>query len=246
MLPFNITNPGITIANLPTSQEAQYLTNLVLAGSTASENDVLTWKSGAPSWEPLSASSLPDQTGNSGKYLTTNGLVASWATISGGGDMLSTNNLSDVTNVATARTNLGLGSAAQAATTDFAPALGTDDNYVTDAEKAALHTHSNKAVLDATTASFTTADETKLDGIEAGADVTDTANVTAAGALMDSEVTNLAAVKAFDPTDYAAALGADDNYVTDAEKTKLGNISVTQPVDLDNLEERMFYYSVTF
>lgn len=49
------------------------------------------------------------------------------------------------------------------------------------------------------------ADGTKLDGIEAGADVTDTANVTAAGALMDSEVTNLAAVKAFDPTDYATA-----------------------------------------
>jgi hypothetical protein len=44
------------------------------------------------------------------------------------------------------------------------------------------------AVLAATTASFLTADETKLDGIEALADVTDTANVTAAGALMDSEV----------------------------------------------------------
>ena len=49
------------------------------------------------------------------------------------------------------------------------------------------------------------ADGTKLDGIEASADVTDTTNVTAAGALMDSEVTNLAAVKAFDPTDYATA-----------------------------------------
>ena len=33
-------------------------------------------------------------------------------------------------------------------------------------------------------------------GVEAGADVTDTANVTSAGALMDSEVTNLAFVKA--------------------------------------------------
>lgn len=52
---------------------------------------------------------------------------------------------------------------------------------------------------------FVNGDKTKLDGIEAGADVTDTANVTAAGALMDSEVTNLAAVKAFDPTDYATA-----------------------------------------
>jgi len=35
---------------------------------------------------------------------------------------------------------------------------------------------------------FVNGDKTKLDGIEAGADVTDTANVTAAGALMDSEV----------------------------------------------------------
>ena len=45
----------------------------------------------------------------------------------------------------------------------------------------------------------------KLDAIEASADVTDTTNVTAAGALMDSEVTNLAQVKAFDTTDYATA-----------------------------------------
>lgn len=37
--------------------------------------------------------------------------------------------------------------------------------------------------------------ETKLATIEVGADVTDTANVTAAGALMDSELTNINAVK---------------------------------------------------
>ena len=43
---------------------------------------------------------------------------------------------------------------------------------------------------------FADGDKTKLDGIEAGADVTDTANVTAAGALMDSEVTDLAGIKA--------------------------------------------------
>jgi hypothetical protein len=41
--------------------------------------------------------------------------------------------------------------------------------------------------------------------VEDGADVTDTANVTSAGALMDSEVTNLAQVKAFDSADYATA-----------------------------------------
>ena len=43
---------------------------------------------------------------------------------------------------------------------------------------------------------FANGDKTKLDGIEASADVTDATNVTAAGALMDSEVTNLAFVKA--------------------------------------------------
>jgi hypothetical protein len=39
-------------------------------------------------------------------------------------------------------------------------------------------------------------DGTKLDGIEALADVTDVTNVTAAGALMDSELTAIASVKA--------------------------------------------------
>lgn len=41
--------------------------------------------------------------------------------------------------------------------------------------------------------------------VEDGADVTDTDNVTSAGALMDSEVTNLDQVKAFDSSDYATA-----------------------------------------
>ena len=57
----------------------------------------------------------------------------------------------------------------------------------------------------ADTNAFTDADHTKLDSIEASADVTDATNVTAAGALMDSEVTNLAQVKAFDSADYATA-----------------------------------------
>jgi len=48
-------------------------------------------------------------------------------------------------------------------------------------------------------------DGTKLDTVETNADVTDTTNVTAAGALMDSEVTNLDQVKAFDSADYATA-----------------------------------------
>jgi hypothetical protein len=83
----------------------------------------------------------------------------------------------------------------------------TDDSIFqpADADLTTIAAAGNGSVLAATTASFTTADETKLDGVETGADVTDTANVTSAGALMDSEVTNLAAVKAFDTADYATA-----------------------------------------
>jgi hypothetical protein len=52
---------------------------------------------------------------------------------------------------------------------------------------------------------FVDGDKTKLNSIETGADITDTANVTSSGALMDTEVTNLAQVKSFDTTDYATA-----------------------------------------
>ena len=77
------------------------------------------------------------------------------------------------------------------------------------------------------------ADGSKLDGIEAGADVTDTANVTAAGALMDSEVTNLADVKAFDPADYATAAQGNlaDSSVQPGDSPSFGSVTVTGTVD---------------
>lgn len=68
-------------------------------------------------------------------------------------------------------------------------------------------------------------DGTKLDGVEASADVTDTANVTAAGALMDSELTALASVKAIDQ-----GLATTDS-PTFAAATVNGNIVVTGTVD---------------
>jgi len=70
-------------------------------------------------------------------------------------------------------------------------------------------------------------DGTKLDTIETNADVTDTDNVTAAGALMDSEVTNLAQVKGFDSSDYAtAAQGTKaDAALPTTGGTMTGNIS---------------------
>jgi hypothetical protein len=75
-------------------------------------------------------------------------------------------------------------------------------------------------------------DGSKLDTIETNADVTDAANVTAAGALMDSEVTNLAQVKAFDSSDYATAAqgstadSALQNLVEDTSPQLGGNLFV--------------------
>ena len=84
----------------------------------------------------------------------------------------------------------------------------TDSNVFTDADHTKLNAIEASATADQTDAEiraaveaasdsnvFTDADHTKLNGIEASADVTDATNVTAAGALMDSELADVAAVK---------------------------------------------------
>jgi len=69
-------------------------------------------------------------------------------------------------------------------------------------------------------------DGTKLDTIETNADVTDTTNVTAAGALMDSECTSLADVKALDQS---VTSSASPTFVTlNATTVDLGNWTITE------------------
>lgn len=70
---------------------------------------------------------VPSMTGNSGKIMSNDGTILNWKTpaqISGLGDLLSTNNLSDITSASTARTNLGLGTAAVVATGTSGATLG--------------------------------------------------------------------------------------------------------------------------
>lgn len=121
---------------------------------------------------------------------------------------------------------------------DYTGNLTTGAGYSTakqplDSDLTALAAAGNSTILAATTASFLTADETKLDGIEAGADVTDTANVTAAGALMDSELSDLSAVKTLQAPDNTtiSTFGAsliDDAAASNARTTLgIGNVDNT-------------------
>ena len=75
---------------------------------------------------------------------------------------------------------------------------------------------------------FTDADHSKLNAIEASADVTDTANVTAAGALMDSEVTDLAGIKGV--TISTLQVKPSEGAFADGDKTKLDGIEASADV----------------
>ena len=71
---------------------------------------------------------------------------------------------------------------------------------------------------------FADGDKTKLDGIEDNADVTDATNVTAAGALMDSEVSDLAGIKAV--TVSTLQVKPSEGAFADGDKTKLDGITI--------------------
>jgi len=134
--------------------------------------------------------------------------AANWDEISeyGTGQLLAANNLSDLANASTARTNLG----AQATITGAATTIDTENltasralasnasgkievSAVTSTElgyldgvSSAIQTQLDAKQAQPSEGAFANGDKTKLDAIESGADVTDATNVSAAGALMKS------------------------------------------------------------
>ena len=115
--------------------------------------------------------------------------------------------------------------------------INVEDGATADQTDAEIRT----AVENATDSNvFTDADHSKLDGIEASADVTDTANVTSAGALMDSELTSITDVKALDQSVVSGASptftttnftdATNKRLMTDAQETKLDSVESSADV----------------
>jgi len=98
-------------------------------------------------------------------------------------------------------------------------------------------------------------DGSKLDGIEANADVTDTTNVTAAGAVMDSELASIADVKALDQSVVSGASptftttnftdATDKRFMTDAQETKLDSVESGATADQTAAEIRTLVESAS-
>jgi hypothetical protein len=96
-------------------------------------------------------SRTPSESSSGGSAISLSGNAEVFITAAAEDILQPSNNLSDLANASTSRTNLGV-------------AIGSD-------------VQAYSSVLDATTASYTTALNTKLGGIETGADVTDAGNV---------------------------------------------------------------------
>ena len=176
--PYIVENRGSTTVTVTAADVSNPRVDLVVAKieDQAYSGAVNAWALAVVAGTPAASPVAPSMPANS-ILLATVAVVAAATTITNA-------NITDGRTVAPAAyragdtvpvTDGGTGSTtASAARTALGVAIGSD-----------VQAHS--AVLDSTTAAFTTADETKLDGIETGADVTDAAAVQAAGALMDSE-----------------------------------------------------------
>jgi uncharacterized protein (TIGR02145 family) len=105
------------------------------------------------------------------------------------------------------------------------------------------HSHSNKAVLDATTASYTTEEQTKLNGIESGAEVNLIESVSVAGTVLDIES------KSVNVPEAGGTAGAWVKGVVSGEDTARwdnwkhdANITIPLPKDTIEVKGHLFKY----
>ena len=211
-----------TSASTATTKASEASTSAANAASSYDDFDdrYLGAKSSAPSVDNdgdalITGALYFDTTSNSMKVYSGSAWLDAYASLSGA--LIATNNLSDLNNAGTARTNLGLGTAATTDASAYATAAQADQTVsLTGAGATSISgtypnftitstdTNTTYSVGDGglTEINFTSADNTKLDGIEAGA----TADQTA-GEIKTAYESN-----------------ADTNAFTDADHSKLDGI----------------------
>ncbi len=196
---FRNTNSGNTLLSVPSSTGTLALTSDIASDSAVVAN---TAKTSFPGFGTSAGTALEGDTAL--LQLGTSSTTA----LAGDTTTISTSQANAIT-ANTAKTSFpGFGTSAGTALEGDTALLqlGTSGTTALAGDTTTITTDQANAIT-ANTAknTYPSADATKLAGIETSADVTDATNVAAAGALMDSEVTNLAQVKAFDSSDYATA-----------------------------------------
>lgn len=222
------TSSGSSSTSGSVAAHKHEVTDLLQTGAT--DGQVLTWNNTTQLWEAAdsaggSASPLTTKgdlysfdtdnarlgVGADGQFLKADSTEATglkWVTASGTGDLLSSNNLSDVTSASTSRTNLGLGTAATSDTGDFA---------------SASHTHTASNITD-----FDTEVSNNASVVANTAKVTNvTTNLGYTASPTDGTVTSS------DGTDATVTLadGTNAGLLAPADFTKLGNQSGTNTGD---------------
>ena len=81
-LPSGGTTGQVLVKSSNSNYAVSWTTGDFLPSQTGNNGKYLTTDGSSASWETVD--SLPSQTGNNGKYLTTDGSAASWATVSSG------------------------------------------------------------------------------------------------------------------------------------------------------------------
>ena len=185
-----------TSASTATTKASEAATSAVSAALSYDSFDdrYLGAKSSAPSVDNdgdalITGALYFDTSSNAMKVYSGSAWLDAYATLSGA--LIATNNLSDLNNVSTARTNLGLGTAATTDASAYATAAQADQTVSLTGSGAtsisgtypnftitSTDTNTTYSVGDGglTEINFTSADNTKLDGIESGATADQTAS----------------------------------------------------------------------
>lgn len=114
-----------------------------------------------------------DMAAKAGQFLRVNAgeTAAEWAAIAGGGDMLASNNLSELVDPSVARTNLGLGAAAVRGFID-------EDSFASNSATAAPSQQSVKAYVDANVNTYTAGTGIAISGANVISNTSTANNVT--------------------------------------------------------------------